>query len=59
MFEKSARIFSRRHKQTTFSDAVFLGTLRVNMYTKINSYFHILTLVFPLSVKVAFDKPIG
>ena len=29
MFEKSARIFSRRHKQTTFSDAVFLGTLRV------------------------------
>ena len=29
-FEKSARIFSRRHKQTTFSDAVFLGALRVN-----------------------------
>ena len=28
-FEKSARIFSRRHKQTTFSDAVFLGALRV------------------------------
>ena len=28
-FEKSARIFSRRHKQMTFSDAVFLGTLRV------------------------------
>ena len=28
--EKSARIFSRRHKQTTFSDAVFLGALRVN-----------------------------
>ena len=27
--EKSARIFSRRHKQTTFSDAVFLGALRV------------------------------
>ena len=24
-----ARIFSRRHKQTTFSDAVFLGALRV------------------------------
>ena len=31
-FEKSARIFSRRHKQTTFSDAVFLGALRVNHY---------------------------
>ena len=30
-FEKSARIFSRRHKQTTFSDAVFLGALRVNL----------------------------
>ena len=28
-FEKFARIFSRRHKQTTFSDAFFLGTLRV------------------------------
>ena len=25
----SARIFSRRHKQMTFSDAVFLGALRV------------------------------
>ena len=30
-FEKFARIFSRRHKQTTFSDAVFLGALRVNL----------------------------
>ena len=29
-FEKFARIFSRQHKQTTFSDAVFLGALRVN-----------------------------
>ena len=28
-FEKSARIFSRRHEQTTFSDAMFLGALRV------------------------------
>ena len=28
-FEKSARIFSRRHKQTTFSDADFLGALKV------------------------------
>ena len=30
-FEKFARIFSRRHKQTTFSDRVFLGALRVNL----------------------------
>ena len=30
-FEKFARIFSRRHKQTTFSDAGFLGFLRVKM----------------------------
>ena len=30
-FEKFARIFSRRHKQTTFSDAVFLGAFRVNV----------------------------
>ena len=29
-FEKFARIFSRRHKQMTFSDAVFRGILRVN-----------------------------
>ena len=28
-FEKFARIFSRRHKQTTFSDAGFRGALRV------------------------------
>ena len=28
-FEKFARIFNRRHKQTTFSDAGFLGILRV------------------------------
>ena len=28
-FEKFARIFSRQHKQTTFSDAGFLGILRV------------------------------
>ena len=28
-FEKFERILSRRQKQTTFSDAVFLGALRV------------------------------
>ena len=28
-YEKFARIFSRRHKQTTFSDAGFLCVLRV------------------------------
>ena len=32
-FEKFARILSRQHKQTTFSDAGFLGILRVNRYT--------------------------
>ena len=32
-FEKFARIFSRRHKQTTFSDADFLGVLRVKADT--------------------------
>ena len=30
-FEKFAKIFSRRHKQTTFSDAVFLAALRVKL----------------------------
>ena len=38
-FEKSARIFSRRHKQTTFSDAVFLGAFRVSLNIFI-SQFH-------------------
>ena len=32
-FEKFARIFSRRHKQTTFSDARFLGVLRVKPFS--------------------------
>ena len=36
-FEKFARIFSRRHKQTTFSDAGFLGILRVNLTLKYSS----------------------
>ena len=31
-FEKFARIFSRQHKQTTFSDAGFSGVLRVKLY---------------------------
>ena len=30
-FEKFARTCSRRHKQTTFSDADLLGALRVNV----------------------------
>ena len=29
-FEKFVRIFSRQHEQTSFSDAGFLGVLRVN-----------------------------
>ena len=33
-FEKFARIFSRRHKQRTFSDAGFLGILRVKVISK-------------------------
>ena len=39
-FEKFARIFSRRHKQMTFSVAGFLGALRVNHYqtTKLWSF---------------------
>ena len=30
-FEQFARIFSRRHKLTTFLDAGFLGILRINV----------------------------
>ena len=33
IFEKFARRCSRRHKQTTFSDAGFLGILRVNRFS--------------------------
>ena len=39
-FEKFARIFSRRHKQTTFSDAGFLGVLRVKILNVV--FFNIL-----------------
>ena len=38
-FEKFARRCSRRHKQTTFSDADFLGALRVNFNTYIPVVF--------------------
>ena len=47
-FEKSARILSRRHKQTTFSDAVFLGALRVNYGAEI----HTENQHFPIAVKI-------
>ena len=48
-FEKIARIFSRRHKQTTFSDAGFLGILRVKKNTaegSQNEMLKILLLLF-------------
>ena len=32
-FGKFARIFSRQHKQTTFTDAGFLGALRVKVFS--------------------------
>ena len=38
-FEKFARIFSRRHKQTAFSDAGFLGILRVNSLPYLSKKF--------------------
>ena len=34
-----ARIFSRRHKQTTFSDAGFLGILRVKP-KNVDTYYY-------------------
>ena len=43
MFEKFARIFSRWHKQMTFSDAGFLGALRV-----VPEYLGPTQLVIPL-----------
>ena len=46
-FEKFARIFSRRHKQTTFSDAGFLGILRVK---NISSYEYKKMVVFTILI---------
>ena len=52
-FEKFARIFSRRHKQTTFSDADFLGVLRV----KVKVVGHMITCVSLANViKPALDE---
>ena len=43
-FEKLARIFSRQHKQMTFSDAGFLGILRVKITNPIYFSFIFQTL---------------
>ena len=47
-FERFARIFSRWHKQTTFSDAGFLGILTVNSFPYLSKIikrlFHCLLL---------------
>ena len=51
-FEKFARIFSRRHKQTTFSDADFLGILKVN---KAESAILVLSVCFA-SKSFSFSK---
>ena len=40
-FEKFARLFSRLYKQTTFSDAGFLGILRVNALKRKTSIFSV------------------
>ena len=54
-FEKFARIFSRRHKQTTFSDAVFLGALRVkNSISEWQMQGQILLFACHLGHKVGF-----
>ena len=48
-FEKFARIFSRRHEQTTFSDADFLGVLKVkgeNIAKKVHWTESLLTKFF-------------
>ena len=50
-FEKFAKIFSRRRKQTTFSDADFLGVLRVRNYLE-----HDLLLVWQMLVWFSIDS---
>ena len=49
-FEKFARIFSRRHKQTTFSGAGFLCSLRVKVLMELNSLDPDLHSVFPVQI---------
>ena len=44
-FEKFARIFSRQHKQTTFSDVVFLGALRVNKKLNTHNWWSLILLL--------------
>ena len=45
-FEIFARIFNRRHKQTIFSDACFLGVLRVK-YERISILMLIIPFICP------------
>ena len=45
-FEKFARIFSSRHKQTTFSDVGFLGALRVKSFVRLFFFFFFLFFFF-------------
>ena len=52
MFEKFARIFSRRHKQMTFSDAGFLDVLRVKGLDAFSSlHYENTPTVFTLSIR--------
>ena len=57
MFEKFARRCSRRHIQTTFSDAIFLGILRVNYRVAIPVCLPVHLLV--IHCKRAYNAPLA
>ena len=59
-FEKFARLFSSQHKQTAFSDAGFLGILRVNLIWRQGSLcFNIIFNLFMMAVHDVVETAIG
>ena len=55
-FKKFARLFSRRHKQTTFSDAGCLGALRVKTVLYIQLRYKLLLLWRSVSFKLTLSS---
>ena len=59
-FEEFARIFSRRHKQMTFSDAGFLGILRVKVivHVIIIDQWNQIACLYEIQVTVIYSSTI-
>ena len=59
-----ARIFSRQHKQTTFSDAVFLGALRINAQhggckNSVDILKQFFLFSFPIFMQIVSQETVG